>query len=322
MLRDIADLFAHEYQLQTAFGAALLVLGEVSEKLGAALALIDTSHIDKVVAVYAEFLTESFFVRLTWDINTCAHYFAGNVPHIEKPLYKGFFLVGEEYISFRERKDILKRLEVYERFFVGCGDEYRLVSHLGETIHSQVVEVGYEYENVVFIVAFTDIAYCVRTVRALLLEPYFLGIGITLPRSQVLSVEFVEIICTWLIHIETQYMNSVYILLIGGVVVIPCGVIQGFRGYNVHLILLRKPFGDKTGVILRAAVDFHSVTLIYQCYPFHIVSPVSVPKKLIYFCTMTSQSKFSLTYRQPFCPIAADFSLLPRKKSVQPSNSK
>ena len=118
--------------------------------------------------------TEGLFVRLTGDVNSGAHYPAGDVLGPEEALYKGFFLVGEEDVGLWQAEYPLKAPEMYEWLLVGCGDEYGLLSYLRHTRYCQVVEVGDEYECVVIILVVADVLNCGRGIGPLLLEPYLL----------------------------------------------------------------------------------------------------------------------------------------------------
>ena len=98
---------------------------------------------------------------------------------VEQSLHQRFFLIGQEYESSRQSEHLLERFEMYERFFMGCGDEYCLFCNFGKSHDGQIVQIRHKYENVIIADILTDIAYCRRRVRALLFKPYLLGINVT-----------------------------------------------------------------------------------------------------------------------------------------------
>ena len=100
---------------------------------------------------------------------------------------------------------------------------------------------------------FSDIFYGFRTERPLLFKPDLLCRLIEPALSylsKIRAVILVEVLGAVGVNRKTQHADSVYVLLIGSIVVFPRCIVYCLCGYYVHLIVICETLGNKACIVL------------------------------------------------------------------------
>ena len=168
---------------------------------------------------------------------------------------------------------------------MGGRNQNRLLRHLRQTCHRQIVEIGDENKHIIVILVLPDVLDAGRRIRPLLFEPDpFLGTAALSGGRllQILLVIAVKVPGAQLFHREPAHGDTVNGLHVSCVPILPGGIIHRLGGQDFHFIPIRQPFCDHTGIILRAAVHFQAIALVYQSNSLHVLTPPSAFERMSY----------------------------------------
>ena len=140
MLRNVANRFSHQHQLQIAW-VTFLELDKIPEQGRAVFALINSTDINQIRGMNPVFLPECRGWRIIWNIYACSQHITRNPSSFELPPHEHPFFFCQENIRLRQLKQLFKCLKVQVWFFVGSRNENRFLCHFRQSGNRQIIQI-------------------------------------------------------------------------------------------------------------------------------------------------------------------------------------
>ena len=257
MLRNVADCFSHQHQLQIT-GVAFLELDKIPEQGRAVFSLINSTDINQIRVMNPVFLPECRGWRIIRNIYACSQHITRDSSGFELPPHEHPFLFRQENIRLRQLKQLFKCLKMQVWFFVSSRNENRFLCHFRQSGNRQIIQIGDKQKGIVFIFMLPNKGNAFGAIWPLLFKPDFFYTSTVISLftfCQISSIIGIKIHCPFLCHGKPAYCYPVDGFHIPYIPVFPCGIVHGFGGQYVHFIVLRQPFRHQAGIIFRTPVD-------------------------------------------------------------------